>query len=237
MDAARFETFGISHLVMIGVFLAGIWPMVLLGKLTRHRPRQVSRWLAVGLVAAVLPLQVLDHLPGNFQLGVSLPLQLCDLAAAVTVVALWTRRHTIVCVTYLWGLLLAPQALLTPALSAAFPDPRFLAFWAMHIFVVWAAVFLTFGLGHRPDWRGYRRTVLITATWMILMYPTNVLLGTNYGFVNRKPSTGSILDLFGPWPIYLLVEVVLVATVWALMTWPWTRRRPVESPAPAIEQR
>lgn len=221
---AQFETFGPSHLVMIGIFFAGIWPMVLLGRRVRERPERVSRWFAVVLVAAVLPLQVLDHLPGNFQLGVSLPLQLCDLAAVVAVLALWTRHHTAICVTYFWGLLLTPQALATPALAADFPDPRFIVFWAMHILIVWAAVFLTFGLGHRPNWQGYRRTVLITAAWLLLLYPTNLLLGTNYGFVNGKPSTGSMLDLMGPWPVYLLVEVVIVATVWALMTWPWTRR-------------
>ena len=224
--AAQFETFGPSHLVMIGVFLAGIWPTVHLGRRVREHPERTSRWFAVVLVAAVLPLQVLDHLPQNFQLGVSLPLQLCDLAAVVTVLALWTRNHTLVCVTYLWGLLLTPQALATPALAADFPDPRFIVFWAMHILIVWAALFLTFGLGHRPDWRGYRRTVLITATWMLLLYPTNLVLGTNYGFVNGKPATGSMLDYMGPWPVYLLVEVLVVGTIWALMTWPWTRREP-----------
>ena len=49
----------------------------------------------------------------------------------------------------------------------------------MHILIVWAAVFLTFGLGHRPDWRGYRRTVLITAVWLVGLFPVNWLLGTN----------------------------------------------------------
>ena len=224
--AAQFEAFGTSHLGMIGVFLGGLWPMVVLGRRSREHAELTSRVLALVLVAAVLPLQVLDHLPGNFQLGVSLPLQLCDLAAVVAVIALWTRNHTAICVTYLWGLLLTPQALLTTALAADLPDPRFVVFWAMHILIVWAAVFLTFGLGHRPDWPGYRRTVLITATWMLLLYPTNLVLGTNYGFVNGKPATGSMLDYMGPWPVYLLVEVFVVCTIWALMTWPWTRREP-----------
>ena len=29
----------------------------------------------------------------------------------------------------------------------------------------------------------------------------------------------------GPWPVYLLVETVIVIVVWALMTWPWERAR------------
>lgn len=223
--AGSFETYGVSHLVMIGVFLAGLWPVALLGRRWRHHPQPAARWFAVVLVAVTLPLQVIDHLPGNFALTTSLPLHLSDIAAVGAAIALWTRNHTAICVTYYWGLLLSPQALLTPALASDFPDPKFLAFWGMHILVVWAAVFLTFGLGHRPTWRGLVRTIAITATWMLLVYPINLLLGTNYGFVNAKPSTGSVLDLLGPWPVYLVVEVVVVGLLWVLMTWPWTRSR------------
>jgi uncharacterized membrane protein YwaF len=51
------------------------------------------------------------------------------------------------------------------------------------------------------------------------------MTGTNYGYLNRKPAVGTVLDLVGPWPGYVVVEVVVVAGVWALMTWPWARVR------------
>ena len=53
------------------------------------------------------------------------------------------------------------------------------------------------------------------------VYLFNVVAGTNYGFLNEKPSTGSLLDYLGPWPTYVVAEVAIVAVVWALMTWPW----------------
>ncbi|RLV55789.1 TIGR02206 family membrane protein [Aeromicrobium phragmitis] len=231
MTGGEFEPYGVTHLVMLAIGLGGVVPVAVLGRRHRDDPVRVSRWFAVALVGCTVPLQVIDHLPGNFDLETSLPIQLCDIAAVAAVVALWTHRLTPVALTYYWGLLLTPQALLTPALASDFPDPKFLAFWAMHILVIWAAVFLTVGLGLRPTWSGLARTAALTAAWMAVMYPVNVALGTNYGFVNAKPSTGSFLDLLGPWPFYLLFEALIVAAVWALMTWPWTRRRPADEPS------
>ena len=226
--ATRFETMGPSHLVMLAVFVAGLVPAALLGRrmLRAGRTATASRTAAlVGLVVTV-PLQAIDFLPGRFDLQTTLPLQLCDLALVVSVIALWTRHPVAVACTYYWGLTLTVQAILTPALAHDFPDPKFLAFWTMHLVIIWAAVYLTWGLGIRPTWRTYTTTVGLTLVWMVAAFTFNVAVGTNYGFLNRKPGTGSALDLLGPWPWYVVMEVVIVATVWALMTWPWTRRSP-----------
>ena len=201
LAATVFETFGTSHLVMLAVFVVGIWPVVALGRRHRGRPSavRVSRIYAVLIPCFTIPLQVIDFLPGNYDLQTTLPLQLCDFAWIAAVVALWTHRPTPVALTYYWGLALTTQALITPALNVDFPDPKFIAYWGMHLLIVWAAVFLTWGLGLHPTWRDYRRTVAITAAWAVTVFCVNVAIGTNYGFLNRKPAT-SILDLLGPWP-------------------------------------
>jgi hypothetical protein len=45
----------------------------------------------------------------------------------------------------------------------------------------------------------------------VTVFAFNVVVGTNYGYLNAKPSAASALDLLGPWPWYLLAEVVIVA--------------------------
>ena len=232
--AATFETFGSSHRVMLVVFVVGIWPVVALGRHVRGRrdEMRVSRIYAVLIPCFTIPLQVIDFLPGNYDLQTTLPLQLCDLAWVAAVVALWNHRPTPVALTYYWGIGLTTQALITPALNSDFPDPKFIAYWAMHVLVVWAAIFLTWGLGLHPTWRDFRRAVAITAGWAVVVFGVNLALGTNYGFLNRKPET-SILDLLGPWPLYVFVEIALIAVVWALMTWPWEHARRARC-APAV---
>ena len=113
--------------------------------------------------------------------------------------------------------------MITPDLSADFPDPVFLLFWGMHLLIVWAAVYLTWGLGHAPTWRHYRAAVTVTALWAIGVYGFNAWTGSNYGYLNAKPGAASILDYLGDWPVYVFAEIAIVLTVWALMTWPWVR--------------
>lgn len=221
-----FDPYGTSHWIMLATFVAGVPLAVLLGRHVRHDPQRrqtVSRALAVAVLVLVIPLQALDFLPGRFDLDITLPLQLCDFAWMVAAYALWTQRPTAAAITYYWGLVLSSQALVTPSLSWGFPDPRFIAFWGLHLLIVWVAIYLPWGLCIRPTWHAYRVTVALTLIWLVGVFGFNLVAGTNYGYLNRPPSTASALDYLGPWPTYLAVEIAIVALVWALMTWPWAR--------------
>ena len=182
-----------------------------------------SRAFAVAIPVFAIPLQAAQLLPADWNVRTSLPLHLCDIAWPAAVIALWTHRPWAASLTYYWGLTLTTQAMITPSLGEALPDPRFFMYWGMHFVIVWAAIYLTWGLGITPTWHGYRVTVVATAGWALFMYTFNSVAGTNYGYLNEKPATASILDLLGPWPVYVILEIGIVLVAWALMTWPWTR--------------
>ncbi len=222
----RFETFGTQHLVVLGIFAVGLVVVVWFGRQVRGTEAEawVSRVLAVGICCVTIPLQVMQFLPDEWSPRTSLPFQLCDLAWMFAVHALWTRSRLTSTVTYLWGITLTTQGMATPDLSSVWPEPRFIMFWAMHVLIVWGAVYLVLGLGILPTWATYRRTVAITLTWAVLVFTYNAVAGVNYGYLNGKPKGASMLDYLGPWPFYVAVEIVVVAAVWALLTWPWTRR-------------
>ncbi len=211
--------YGVTHLVPLGIFLAGLVVVVALGR--RHRavpgPTRFSRGWALAIPAVTVPLQLID-IVANFDVDVTLPLHLCDLAWVAAAFALWTHHPYPVALTYLWGLVLTVQAIITPSLNEDFAHPRYFAFWALHVLIVWAAVYLVFGLGLSLRWSDYGAVVATTAVWLVATYSFNLAAGTNYGYLMRKPD-GSILDLLGPWPWYVLVEIGLVASVWALLTW------------------
>jgi hypothetical integral membrane protein (TIGR02206 family) len=186
----------------------------------------IGRVLAVVLVAFHLPILIYDLTPARFNIEHSIPIQISDLTWMVAAYALWFRRQWAYALTYYWGLTLVPQALITPALDAPeFPSYDFISFWGQHLLVLWAAVYLTWWIGMRPDWRGFALAGTVTVGWGLVMLGFNAVAGTNYLFVNRKPPNPSVLDFMGEWPWYLGVELVVGLAAWALLTWPWTRSK------------
>ena len=230
----RFVAFSTQHLVLLVICAAGLAVVVVVGRRHRDTEREepFRRTAAVALAAVALAMQAYQLTPQDFDLGTSLPLALCDLATLAAVVALWSREPRAVAFTYYVGLTLTAQGLLTPSLAEAFPQPRFFGFWALHLGVVWAAAYLTWGLGVRPTWRRYGFAVAATATYAVLAFAFNAAAGTNYGYLNGKPPGASVLDYLGPWPWYVAVEVAVIALVWAVvLTLPWYavgRAEPVE---------
>jgi hypothetical integral membrane protein (TIGR02206 family) len=221
----QFTAYGPSHWAVIAVFVVGAVLLVWLGRRqTEHQSRVFGRVLS-GLTAAIyISMLVYTLIPPSVERSV--PLRLTDLATVAGAYALWSQRQWAFVLTYYWGLVLSTQALISPVLNSPdFPNYEFLAFWSIHLLVVWAAIYLTWGRGMRPDWRGFRFVVLVTAVWAAVTMTFNGIAGTDYGFLNEKPDTASLLDLMGPWPVYVLVASALIVLVWALMTWPWERRR------------
>ena len=223
--AKDFEQYGPSHWGVIAVFVIGGVLLVWIGRRqTEPQARRLGRIL--GAATAVIYGAILIYVLTPPSIEYSVPLQLTDLATVTAAYALWSQKQWAYALTYYWGLVLSTQALISPALqSPDFPHYQFLAFWAIHLVVVWAAIYLTWGRGMRPDWRSYRFTVIVTLAWAVITFTFNKFAGSNYGFLNRKPSTASLLDVMGPWPWYVFIGTTLIAMVWALMTWPWERIR------------
>lgn len=224
----QFVPFGVSHGVVLVVLVVVTAALVVVGR--RYRGTPIERRLSQAMALVSAGFLVLDWLywplSGQSRIRYSLPLQLCDLAAMAVVWALWSYSSTAFALAYFWGLTLTSQAFISPALTGPdFPSLQFLTFFGMHSLVLCGAIYLTWGVGLRPDWRSYRIAVLVTLGWGVVMFAFNRLVGTNYGFLNTKPVVWSLLNLLGPWPWYLLGEVVLGAAAWALITWPWVRRR------------
>lgn len=222
----RLVVFGPVHLAVLGLFVLGGVVAVVAGRRLRSRPAAEARVRVVAGVVIVLacgPFETLNWIHAVHHARYSLPIQICDVGWLVATIALLTGSRAWSGLLYYWGLTLCIQGVITPDLPHVFPQVQFFGYWVRHLVPPWAALYVI-GSGVGPRWREYRITVVATLAMTGGAEMLNRLFGSNYDYLDAKPSSGSILNLFGPWPWYVVVEMLLVLGFWALMTWPWNRR-------------
>jgi hypothetical integral membrane protein (TIGR02206 family) len=126
---------------------------------------------------------------------------------------------------YFIGIGGAMQALLTPDAGIyGFPHYRIFQTMMSHGLLITSAIFMTTVEGFRPTWKSFWRVVLVLNIYAALIYPLNLLLGTNFLYINSKPATASLLDALPRWPYYLIYMELLGLAIFLLLYLPFILR-------------
>jgi hypothetical integral membrane protein (TIGR02206 family) len=226
MDS-RFVPFGIDHVAAVVLPVAA---GIVLARQLRARPEgRAALLVRIALAGSIVLLGgfVLAEAArgAGLSLELVLPLHLCDLALLLAVYALVVRSQPVAEVLWFWAGAGTILAMLTPDVARGFPDPQFLVFFGLHGLVVIATIVLVFGLGLRPRDGAARRVFLITAAYAAVVGAVNAVLGTNFLFLCRKPANPTLLDAFGPWPVYIVVAAGLAFVLFHLLALPFRRPR------------
>ena len=155
-----------------------------------------------------------------------LPLHICDLNLLAGPLALLTGTRWLRATLYFWTFGLTLQAFIQPALTLGPTSPVFWWFWAAHSIVVASAVYDLAVLGFRPQWRDLARAYAVSALYVAVIVPVDLLFGANYGYIGNPPPGVAIppfVDALGPWPLRAGIVVVLGAVAFALLALPWQR--------------
>jgi hypothetical integral membrane protein (TIGR02206 family) len=199
---------------------------------TRQRPGAwvvvASRGLALVIVAAYATDHVAAIARDDWSPKRYLPFHLTDAVTIVCVVALWVPRPLPVELVYFWGLTASLQAVLTPDLGEGFPDLYFWTYFLTHSGAVVAACLLAFGRRLEPRAGAVGRALLATMAVAVMAALANAVTGGNYMFLREKPDSGSLLDVMGPWPWYILTTAVLALAMFSALDAPFRRRRRAE---------
>ena len=224
-----FEPFGLSHGLAAGLtLLGGVSLPWAVARFAAPRQQDLMRRALVACMAGYILGGPLVR-AGLFDqpLGSHLPLHLCGASIIFGAAMLWFRSQRIYEFVYFWGTGGTTAALLTPDLQNDFPHPLFLLFFVGHGLGFLGAMFATLVLGFRPRARSIGIAFGATALYAAAITPVNILLGSNYLYLMRKPSQPSPLDLLGPWPWYIAPLGLVVLLVMVLLYLPFAfRRRP-----------
>lgn len=150
-----------------------------------------------------------------------LPLHLCDLAIFVAVFALLTLSLRATEILYYWALAGSTLAIVTPDVGGTFPDWRWIAYFAAHGLVVVSATTLVFGFGRTPRPGSSWRVFLLTLIYAAIVAGVDLATGANFLYLARKPAEPTLLDAFGPWPIYIGVAALIALVLFTLLELPF----------------
>jgi hypothetical integral membrane protein (TIGR02206 family) len=176
----------------------------------RPPPRRV---LAAVMAGAFVTEQIAYLVTGEWRATLNLPLQLSDAVTFVAIAALWRPRPALEELLWFWALTASLQATLTPDLAQSFPDVRYFTYFLTHGGALVAVVVLHALPRPGGMWRAYAATV----AWAALAAAGDLITGGNYMFLREKPSTASLLDLMGPWPVYIAAAAVLALALFAAL--------------------
>ena len=222
--APEFRPWSASHLAVI--FLTICLPFLLALIVHRTKSPRLERSIRLTIAALLLTNYVAYvFIARNF--GIDhwyklLPLQLCDWAMIVIIVALWTGNTGWLEVAYFWGIGGTLQAILTPNLQFGFPDLRFISFFVAHSGIIIGIVFLMLIYGFRPRPIGILRTFAWTEVYFLVAFTVDLLTGENYGFLLHKPEAASLLNFLSDSRLLYLIEFhVLAFAFFALLYAPF----------------
>lgn len=158
-----------------------------------------------------------------------LPLDLCDAVAWVTVYGLLSGRTWALETAYYLGIAGSGMALLTPDIGLGGSSWDAAQFFVAHGLVVGAVLFLVLAGDVRPRPRAWVRTFLLVNAYAAFIAAYDAYFGTNYMYLCEKPRAGTLLDLLGPWPLYILAAEPVAIALLVALDLPF-RRRPRSPP-------
>lgn len=215
--------FGPLHLGLLAG-IAGLAALLSVLCRQRHISGRILRLvLGYGLAANEFIWWIFRYSHEGFRFPENLPLQLCDLGVWSTVLACISRIPLVVEFSYFGAFAAAAMAVLTPDLWSPWPSYPAIYFFLAHGGIIVAVSVLVFGrltpLRAGAIWRAF----LMLIAYLAFVGAFDAVFGTNYMYLCRKPKHLSLLDVLGPWPLYLLTSAAVALTLFWLM---WLPVRP-----------
>jgi hypothetical integral membrane protein (TIGR02206 family) len=226
-----FVLFGPGHFAVLAAIPAAAAILGWFARKSSAEARRICSALGVALAINELVWYAYRLRTEGFRFPEGLPLELCDLALWMSVIALLTLKPWSYELAYYAGLGGSGMAVLTPDLWAPSWSYPTSYFFAAHGGVIVSALFLTWSGMLRPRGGSLRRTFGLINLYMAVVGLFNIAFGTNYMYLRRKPEAASLLDYLGPWPFYILASEAVALVVFALLWLPFRRNAMKDSAA------
>jgi hypothetical integral membrane protein (TIGR02206 family) len=197
--------------------------------LMQRRWLRTGRWLRISLGALLLAdygfwYAYLASI-GQPIFPAQLPLELCDITLFLTAFVLFTLSPAIFDLSYYWSLAGTTMALLTPNLWERFPSVATVQFFVAHGLVASATLYLVWSGQARPRRGSVLRAMLAVNCIAAFDGVFDAVFKTDYMYLRAKPENTSLLNILGPWPLYIVASELVALAIFLLLYLPFRRMR------------
>lgn len=199
----EFELFSMQHFIyLFGYFV--VFAILYLGLKNSRYPQKNMRAISIAILFIKLgEIFIRGQLIGEAWYTL-LPLHLCNIVLIFSVLGGIFRFTPFLHASFYWSLG-ALFAVITPEVKDTFPSFFNISFFATHFFIMFASIveYKIFKL--RPTLTSWFASLFVINMIAVGVFFVNNSLGTNYLYINYKPTFNSPLDYMGEWPYYILV--------------------------------
>ncbi len=213
-DAPYVKLYGVSHIIYLLICLIIVFLFVKNYKIIRKNKDLIRR-----LFLGVLAFQQIFLLYGWYAFFTpifwsdGLPLHLCRVASALTIVFLINSKR-ILLDPIIYFSIFALISLFYPMQVYNFTHISGFSYMVNHLITVLIPIFAVIAFDWRPSWKGYRNTIIVFTLYFITALIANYFTGGNYFYQNIRPflhemSTVSFAGL----------SFVIIVSAYALITY------------------
>jgi hypothetical integral membrane protein (TIGR02206 family) len=216
-----FSAYSTSHSVVMLIAVALIALIFVANKKLNYQQNLlIGRSLSLLLALTVVVYTIFEIVFGRFTIAEDLPLSTCNLFCILAPWLFWRPNFKFFVVVYFLVMAGTLQAVITPDLYRGFPSYGFFKYWITHVGLVLLVIHYLVCFELYPTAKSMLSAFAWLNIYVLALVPINFLLGANYFYLMAKPINPSVLDYFGPWPIYILVAELLVMGFFAIAMLP-----------------
>ncbi|MFM9949364.1 MAG: TIGR02206 family membrane protein [Saprospiraceae bacterium] len=227
-----FSLYGIQHITVIMLIICLSIGLPIFAKRSLSQKQQLlsSRIMTILISFWVILYDFILLYLGKFNYKTDLPIDICNIIGLLIPFLMWNPNKRLFSYLYFYIMAGTTQVVFIPHLFDGFPNFIFIKFWVVHgglvVYILYVAVIWKFQLTLNDFWRSF----LFLQLYALLVYLINKLIGANYIFLVQKPPTYSVLDYFGPWPIYLLVADSIMLFLMFMVYLPYLKPHKEKTP-------
>ena len=152
-----------------------------------------------------------------------LPLNMCNYTLILAAFMMIFRSKKLFSLVYFWSVG-AILAIATPDIRIAFPDYANISFFVTHYYIYFSVFYAIKYFKFTITLHSLKKAFICINGIMLVLFPLNFLIDTNYMFLKYKPIS-SPMDYLGPWPYYIISLEIVMIILFILMYLPFKRNK------------